>query len=213
MSRLLREVPYIWQLLCHCLAQTSPFAIKKYLGGLYQHLQDFETSTFLPPNVPHTQRVLKSHKYLLWDSVILFSFILYFRGGTSRLFNALRKDLVLQKNTSGLALPASFLPLQHTGTGLRAQHSSGNINPGSPCQPQLMFWMFCGCVQGRRCRVQRHSHSAAKDNSPLPGTLPPSITASLGGLAMLQLASKWSYGGGSRQFRWCGMDVSELDPQ
>jgi len=36
--------------------------------------------------------------------------------------------------------------------------------------------------------VQRHSQSAAKDNSLLLGTLPPSITADLGGLAMLHLA-------------------------
>lgn len=79
------------------------------------------------------------------------------------------------------ALPASFLPLQHTGTGLRAQDSSGNINPGSPCQPQFMFWVHCGCEQGRRCRVQRHSHSAAKDNSLLPGTLPLQSLPALGG--------------------------------
>lgn len=134
-----------------------------------------------------------------------------------RLYCALNASSMLQETMAGLLCQP---PSCHVcgGTGAGAICSAGNINLGSSCQPRFIFLTLWSCGQGGRHRARTTDAEAlpfcCKGIFQLLGALPLwSLQTWARGLAMLQLTSEWSLGGGSRQSGWCGMDVSELGHQ
>lgn len=88
-------------------------------------------------------------------------------------FSVLREELNAEKKIR-LGHLSCLLLASCTGAGLRATHSAGNIDLGSPCQPQFISLTLYGCEQGGRLRA---GSAGAEEKPPILGTLPPSITA------------------------------------